>query len=73
MHETATKEMTFENLCEDPIWQILQKQLSLLLTDLANEPKYKERIIRIRALLAHPHCLRVDQVYFVPQIRPWPT
>ena len=54
----ATKELTPPNLDTDPLWQILKEEMSLLLTDLAGDPKYKERVNRIRALLAHacrPH------------------
>ena len=59
--------MTLSNLSEDPLWQILEKELSLLLTDLADDPNYTERVRLIRGLLAHPQCLHVEQVYFVPQ------
>ena len=71
--EMATKELTLPNLDTDPLWQILKEEMSLLLTDLTDDPKYKERVSRIRALLAHPNCIQVEQVYFVPQERPWPT
>jgi hypothetical protein len=69
----ATKELTLPNLSEDPLWQILHAELSVLLADLDDDPKYKERMTRIRGLLAHPQCLQVEQVYFVPNLRPWPT
>jgi hypothetical protein len=65
--EMATKELTLPNLSTDPLWQILQDDLSVLLADLGDDPKYKERVSRIRALLAHPQFLQVEQIYFVPR------
>jgi hypothetical protein len=69
----ATKEITLPNLDTDPLWQLLKEEMSLLLADLAHDPQYRERVIRIRALLANPHCIQVEQVYFVPNQQPWPT
>jgi hypothetical protein len=69
----AVTEMTLPNLSEDPLWQILHEELSNLLDELTEDPKYREHVTLIRALLAHPQCLRAEQLYFVPQMRPWPT
>jgi hypothetical protein len=69
----ATGEMVLPNLSEDPLWQVLHQELSLLLVDLGRDPKYKERVGYIKTLLADPRFLKVEQVYFVPKIRPWPT
>jgi hypothetical protein len=68
----AATEMTLPNLSEDPLWQILQQELINLLDELTEDPKYREHVTLIRALLAHPRCLKVEQLYFVPQTRPWP-
>jgi hypothetical protein len=65
--------MVLPNLSEDPLWQVLHDELSLLLVDLGSDPKYKERVRYIKTLLADPRFLRVEQVYFVPEMRPWPT
>jgi hypothetical protein len=55
------------------MWQVLHQELSLLLVDLGSDPKYKERVGYIRTLLADPRFLKVEQAYFVPEMRPWPT
>ena len=67
-----TGETTLPNLSTDPLWQILKEESSLLLAELADDPKYKERVRRISILLAHPEFLQVDQIYYVPKMRPWP-
>jgi len=67
----ALTEITLPNLSEDPVWQILQEELSNLLDELTEDPKYRDHVILIRALLAHPQCLKVEQLYFVPQMQPW--
>jgi hypothetical protein len=69
----AQDQMVLPNLSEDPLWQVLHDELSLLLVDLGSDPKYKERVRYIKTLLADPRFLRVEQVYFVPEMRPWPT
>jgi hypothetical protein len=69
----AESQMVLPNLSEDPLWQVLQRELALLLVDLGSDPKYKERVGYIKTLLANPRFLRVEQVYFVPEMRPWPT
>jgi len=66
----ATTQMTLPNLSEDPLWQILQEEFSVLLTDLTDDPKYQKRVARIRELLSHLQYLQVEQIYFVPQMRP---
>jgi hypothetical protein len=65
--------MVMQNLSENPLWQAVHQELSLLLLDLENDPIYKERVSYIRTLLANPRFLKVEQVYFVPELRPWPT
>lgn len=70
--EMATTEIVMPNLSTDPMWQQVREELTLLLGDLQHEPKYKERVVYIRALMADPRFLTVEQVYFVPQMQPWP-
>lgn len=60
-------EMVLANLSTDPMWQLLQEELSLLLNDLDNDHRYGNRVMRIRKLLAAPQSLKVEQIYFVPQ------
>jgi hypothetical protein len=69
----APGEVVLPNLGEDPLWQVLHQELSLLLVDLGSDPKYKEQVGYIKSLLADPRFLKVEQVYFVPERRPWPT
>lgn len=71
--EMAKPGMVLQNLSEDPLWQVLHEELALLLADLGSDPKYKGRVGNIESLLADPRFLKVEQVYFVPEIRPWPT
>ncbi len=66
----ATGEMVLPNISEDPLWQALHQELSLLLVDLGSDPQYKERVGYIRTLLADPRFLKVQQIYFVPERRP---
>jgi len=66
----ALSEIVLPNLSTDPLWQILQDELSFLLSDLADDPKYRKRVDRIRALRGY---LQVEQIYYVPHTRPWPT
>jgi hypothetical protein len=68
----ATTEIVMPNLSTDPMWQQVREELTLLLGDLQHDPKYKERVVYIRALMADPRFLTVGQVYFVPQMQPWP-
>ena len=60
-------EMMLANLNTDPMWQLLEEELSFLLNDLANDQKHGKRVMRIRKLLAAPQFLKVEQIYFVPQ------
>ena len=43
------------------------------LHELTEDPNFNDRVTLIRAPLAHPQCLKVEQLYFVPQMRPWPA
>ena len=61
--------ITLPNLSEDPVWQILQQEFIALLDDLTGDPNYIDRVLIIKALLAHPECLQVEQLYFVPRKR----
>jgi len=42
------------NLSTDPSWRPLLEELSLLLTDLTHDSRYKDRMAYITALLADP-------------------
>jgi hypothetical protein len=69
----AVSQMVLPNLSEDPLRQILHQELAQLLVDLGTDPKYKERVVFIKALLADPQFLKVEQIYFVPELKPWPV
>jgi len=69
----AVPEINLPNLSEHPVWQILQEELTTLLDELTGDPKYSDHMTLIRALLVHPQCIRVEQLYFIPQMRPWLT
>jgi hypothetical protein len=69
----AVGQMILPNLSEDPLWEVLHQELSLLLVELGSDPKYKDRVVFIKTLLADPRFLKVEQIYFVPEMRPWPT
>jgi hypothetical protein len=59
--------ITLPNLSEDPVWQILQQEFIALLDDLTGDLNYIDRVLIIKALLSHPECLHVEQLYFIPQ------
>lgn len=42
------------HLIIDTLWRPLLEELSLLLADLTNDSRYKDRVAYIRALLADP-------------------
>jgi hypothetical protein len=64
-----TPEIVLPNLSTDPLWMLLQEESSLLLADLGNDPKYSERVMYIRALLAHPRFPQIEQIYLLPQMQ----
>lgn len=49
--EMTTREFVL-SLRTDPVWRPLLEELSLLLADLTNDSRYKDRVAYIRALLA---------------------
>lgn len=67
----ATTELALPNLSEDRLWQVLQEEVSALLTELSEDPKHQVRVTRIRVLLAHPQCLQVEQIFFAPHMLTW--
>jgi hypothetical protein len=63
----AASEVVLENIDHAPRWPRLRMELSLLLADLINDPKYSERVMDIGKLLADPGFPKVEQIYFVPR------
>lgn len=54
----AVPEINLPNLSEHPVWQILREELTTLLDELTDDPKYSDHMTLIRALLAHPQCIK---------------
>jgi hypothetical protein len=46
---------------------MLRREFALLLADLEDDPKYRERARHISNLLADPRFPAIEQIYFVPQ------
>ncbi len=60
-------EMTLQNLDHAFSWPLLRMEVSLLLADLMNDPRYSERVRHIGKLLADPRFPNIEQIYFVPK------
>jgi hypothetical protein len=60
-------ELVMHNLDRTPSWPMLRREFALLLADLKDDPKYRERARHISNLLADPRFPAIEQIYFVPQ------
>lgn len=63
----SESEMVLENMDRAPWWGKLTHEFGLLLADLKDDPRYRERVKHIGELLADPKFPKIDQIYFVPK------
>lgn len=63
----SAPQMLLENIDRAPWWPKLWTEFSLLLHDLENDPKYRERAKNIDELMSDPRFPKVDQIYFLPK------
>jgi hypothetical protein len=60
-----TLETVLQNLGITPSWSTLRMELTLLLAELKDDPRYNDRVKRISGLLAAPQLPKLEQIYFV--------